>query len=82
MMIEMKDAQRRIDRFNARPDRIGGDPISNRLCCSALTVVLLICLALHAIMLILAIDADNLGWTIFWLFALCLDLNALSETWW
>lgn len=81
-MIEMRDAQRRIDRFNARLDQIGGDPISNRPCGSALTVVLLICLALHAIMLILAIDADNLGWTIFWLFALCLDLHALSETWW
>lgn len=81
-MIEMKDAQRRIDRFNAKLDQIGGDPISNRPCCSALTVVLLIHLALHAIMLILAIDADNLGWTVFWLFALCLDLNALSETRW
>lgn len=79
---EREDAQRRIDRFNARLNQIGGDPISNRPCCSALTVVLLIHLALHAIMLILAIDADNLGWTVFWLFSLCLDLNALSETRW
>lgn len=81
-MSEMRDAQRRIDRFNARLDQLVGDPISNRPCCSALTVVLLICLALHAIMLILAIDADNLGWTIFWLFALCLDIYSLSETRW
>lgn len=81
-MNEMKDVERRIARFNARLDQIGGNPISNRPCCSALTVVLLIHLALHAIMLILAIDADNLGWMIFWLSALCLDLHALSETWW
>lgn len=80
-MIEMRDAQRRIDRFNARLDQIGGDPISNRPCCSALTVVLLICLALHAIMFILAIDADNLGWMIFWLSALCLDIYSLGESW-
>lgn len=81
-MIEKKDAQRRIGGFDARLDQICSDAISNRPCGSALTVVLLICLALHAIMLILSIDADNLGWMIFWLSVLCLDIYSLSETRW
>lgn len=79
-MIEKKDAQRQIDGFDARLDRICGDAISNRPCVSALTVILLVCLALHAIMLFLAIDADSLGWTVFWLSALCLDIYSLGES--
>ena len=78
-MIEMRDAQRRIDRFNARLDQIGGEAISNRPCGPTLTVILLVCLALHAIMPFLAIDADSLGWTVFWLSALRLDIYSLGE---
>ena len=32
-------------------------------------------------MLFLAIVGDNLGWTVYWLFALCLDIYSLGESW-
>lgn len=79
-MNEREDAQRRIDECCTRPDLVHGDVTSPRM--SLLAIILLACCALHAILLILAIDADNMGRTVFWLFALCLDLHALSETWW
>ena len=79
-MIEKKDALRRIDGFDARLDQICGEAISNRPWGSALTVILLICLALHAIMLLLAIGDGGLGWTVFWLSALCLDIYSLFES--
>jgi len=46
-----------------------------------LGIVLLACCALHAIMLLLAIDGESLGWTVFWLLALCLDIYSLGESW-
>lgn len=79
-MNEREDAQRRIDECCTRLDLVHGDVTSPRM--SLLAIILLACCALHAILLILAIDADNMGRTVFWLFALCLDLHALSETWW
>lgn len=48
---------------------------------STLGIILLACCALHVIMLFLAIVGDNLGWTVYWLFALCLDIYSLGESW-
>ncbi|MFQ6942662.1 MAG: hypothetical protein ACLROE_08105 [Collinsella intestinalis] len=45
-----------------------------------LEIVLLACCALHAIMLLLAIGDGGLGWTVFWLLALCLDIYSLGES--
>ncbi|WP_302756415.1 hypothetical protein [Collinsella intestinalis] len=80
-MIEKQDAQRRIDGFDARLDQICSDAMPNHPCDSALTVILLGCLALHAVMLFLATAGESLGWTVFWLLALCLDIYSLGENW-
>ena len=45
-----------------------------------LGIVLLACCALHAIMPSLAIDGESLGWAVFWLLALCLDIYSLGES--
>lgn len=45
-----------------------------------LGIVLLACCALHAIMLLLAIDGESLGWAVLCLLALCLDIYSLGES--
>ena len=67
----------RIVECCTRLGRVHGDVTSPRI--SMLEIVLLACCALHAIMLFLAIDADNLGWTVFGLLAMCLDIYSLGE---
>lgn len=32
-------------------------------------------------MLFLAIVGESLGWTVFWLLSLCLDIYSLGESW-
>lgn len=68
----------RIDGCCTRLDLAHGDATSPRV--SMLEIVLLACCALHAIMLLLAIGDGGLGWTVFWLSALCLDIYSLFES--
>ena len=81
-MNEREADRRRIDEriveCSTRLDRVGGNVTSPRI--SMLEVVLLACCALHASMLILAIDGESLGWTVFWLLVLCLDIYSLGES--
>lgn len=79
-MNEREVVQRLIDVCCTRLDLVHGDVTSSRA--SMLEIVLLACCALHVIMLLLAIDGERLGWTVFWLLALCLDIYSLSETRW
>lgn len=48
---------------------------------STLEIILLACCTLHVIMLFLAIVGESLGWTVFWLLSLCLDIYSLGESW-
>lgn len=68
----------RIDGCCTRLDLAHGDATSPRV--SMLEIVLLACCAPHAIMLLLAIDGESLGWAVFWLLALCLDIYSLGES--
>lgn len=79
-MNEREVVQRLIDECCTRLDLVHGDVTSPRV--SMLEIVLLACCALHVIMLLLAIDGERLGWTVFWLLALFLDIYSLSETRW
>lgn len=76
-MNKMDIDQRRIDECCSRLDLVHGDVTSPRV--SMLEIVLLACCALHVIILLLAIDGERLGWTVFWLLALCLDIYSLGE---
>lgn len=71
--------QRRIDECCTRLDLVHGDVTSPRM--SLLAIILLACCALHVIMLFLAIVGESLGWTVFWLLSLCLDIYSLGESW-
>ena len=77
-MNEREYAQRRIDECCTRLDLVHGDATSPRIL--VLEIVLLACCALHAIMLLLAIGDGGLGWTVFWLLELCLDIYSLGES--
>lgn len=76
-MNKMGIDQRRIDECCTRLDLVHGDVTSPRV--SMFEIVLLACCALHVIMLLLAIYGERLGWTAFWLLALCLDIYSLGE---
>lgn len=68
--VNRNEANRKLDLAGvdaAAPPRI-----------SMLGVILLACLALHMAMLLLAVGEGRLGWTVWWLLVLCLDLYALG----
>ncbi|MFQ6942660.1 MAG: hypothetical protein ACLROE_08115 [Collinsella intestinalis] len=77
-MNEREADRRRIDGCCTRLDLLHGDATSPRI--PMREIVLLTCCALHAIMLLLAIGDGGLGWTVFWLLALCLDIYSLGES--
>lgn len=68
-----------IDECCSRLDLVHGDATSHCPGISMPGVFTLTCCALHAILLFLAIGDGKLGWTVFRLSSLCLDIYSLGE---